>query len=225
MKRIGFHLTILVASLGAAACTGEVDSTQPTEPTDPGGTTGSPDNTFDHDNSGYRPWDLIDRLSQQGPPRFTSRVHSCAKVRVATLGNVLTSVGINVGNATMLSAGQLYTSGSNALGAPNYANRIRENIQGTTSGMSRMFDIFAAGADEIITAVPTLARCNASGAPAQLFDASNKCVAAGISCITGIPATQTHVDFCNLAVSGASDVATGKRLAVAAMMAAAYTCE
>jgi len=224
MKTFGYHLTILVASLGAAACTGDVDSNPPDSP-DTGGTSGGEGNTFDHDNSGYRPWDLIDRLAQQGPPKFTSRVHSCPKVRVATLGNVLTSVGINVGNQTMLSAGQLYTSGTNALGAPNYANRIRENIQATTSGMSRLFDIFAAGADEIIAAVPTLARCSVGGVNATLFDASNACRPEGITCITGIPATAAHLDFCNLAVSCASDAATGKRIAVAAMMAAAYTCE
>jgi hypothetical protein len=225
MKRFGFHLTILVASLGAAACTGDVDGQPPTDPNPSGSTAGGTDNTFDHDNNGYRPWDLIDRLAQQGPPKFTSRVHSCPKVRVATLGNVLTAVGINVGNTTALSAGQLYTSGTNALGGPNYANRIRENIQATTSGMSRMFDIFAAGADEIITAVPNLQRCQVGGIGATLFDASNACRPEGITCITGIPATAAHLDFCNLAVTGASDVATGKRLAVAAIMAAAYTCE
>lgn len=223
MKRIGFHLTILVASLGAYACTSDLESNP--DPLPEGSTSGGEGNTFDHPTDGYSPWDLIDRLSQQGPPKFTSRVHSCPKIRVATLGNVLTSVGINVGNATNLSAGQLYTSGFNALGAPNFANRIRENISATTSGMSRMFDIFAAGADEIIAAVPTLARCQVGGVGAQLFDANNSCRPDGITCITGIPATPAHLDFCNLAVTGASDIATGKRLAVAAMMAASYTCE
>jgi len=223
MKRIGFHLTILIATLGAAACTGDLNSDPNPQPS--GSTAGGEGNTFDHPDGTYSPWDLIDRLAQQGPPKFTSRVHSCPKVRVATLGNVLASIGINVGNQTNLSAGQLYTSGTNALGGPNYANRIRENIAATTSGMSRMFDIFAAGADEIIAAVPTLARCQVGGVGAQLFDANNTCRPDGITCITGVPATAAHLDFCNLAVTGASDVATGKRVAVAAMMAAAFTCE
>jgi hypothetical protein len=223
MKRIGFTLTILLgASLGA--CTGDLVD-EGTPPPSPDSAAGGQDNTFDHPDSGYSPWDLLDKLAQQGPPRYTSRTHSCPKVRVTTLGNVLTSVGINVGNTTNLSAGQLYTSGINAMGGPNYANRIRENITQTTSGMSRLFDIFAAGADEIMAAVPTLARCQVGGAGPVLFDANNTCHAEGITCITGVPATPAHVDFCNLAVSGASDVATGKRLAVAAMMAAAYTCE
>src|SRR5262249_47290306 len=129
------------------------DLTQPTQPPPPGSTSsGDNSQTFDHDNNGISPWDLLARLTQEGPPRYTSRVHSCSKVRYKTLGNVLTSVGINPTNATALSAGDLYTNGFNALGGPNYANRIRENIALTTSGSSREFDIFAAGAPEVITA-------------------------------------------------------------------------
>jgi hypothetical protein len=225
MKTYGCKLTILVASLGLAACATDLDddssTTQPPSPT-----SGGEDTTFDHDNTGYSPWDLIDRLTKEGPPRFTSRVHSCPKVRYRTLGNVLTSVGVNIADTTPLSAGQLYQDGFNALGGPNYANRIRENIGITTSGASREFDIFAAAADQIIAAVPTLARCQVGGVGAQLFDAATgACRADGITCITGVPASAAHLDFCNLAVSGASDLATGKRIAVAAIMAAAYTCE
>src|SRR5687768_11592662 len=142
MTNFGFKLTILVASFGAVACSTDVpddiDDTAP--PTS--GTTGDEDNTFDHDNDGYSPWELIERLAKEGPPRYTSKVHSCPKVRYATLGNVLRSVGVNTASTTNLSAGQLYTSGFNAMGGPNYANRIRENIAVTTSGASRMFDIF-----------------------------------------------------------------------------------
>ncbi|HEU0031524.1 MAG TPA: hypothetical protein VFQ53_12885 [Kofleriaceae bacterium] len=223
MNRIAYTLTFLVASLGVTACTGGVDDTAPAP--DPGGTAGGEDNTFDHDNSGFNPFDLIDRLAKQGPPRYTSRVHSCPKVRYDTLGRVLTSVGINANNTTNLSAGQLYQSGYNALGGPNYPNRIRENLNITTSGASREFDIFAAGADEVINAVPTLARCQVGGVGAQLFDASNACRADGITCIIGYPAEAAHLDFCNITVQSASDPAVGKRIAVAALLAAAYTCE
>ncbi|MBX3162255.1 MAG: hypothetical protein KF773_40195 [Deltaproteobacteria bacterium] len=224
MKRFN---TAIVASLmlGAAACAGELDDdTNTPDRPPPGSTTGDEANTFDHDNQGYSPWDLIDRLAKEGPPKYTSHVHSCSKVPYDTLGRVLTSVGVNVASTTNLSAGQLYRQGFNALGGPNYANRIRENSGITTSGMSRMFDIFAAASDEIIANVPALERCTTAGAPAQLFDASNACQASGITCITGVPATAAHVDFCNLAVAGATDPAAGRRLAVAAMMAAAYTC-
>jgi hypothetical protein len=229
MIKLGKTLTILplmILVVAATAACGGLDN--PPAPTDtpPGSTTGAEDNTFDHDNSGFNPFDLIDRLAKQGPPRFSSRVHSCAKVRYKTLGNVLTSLGVNLADATPLSAGELYTNGTNALGAPNYANRIRENIGITTSGASKEFDIFAAAADTIITAVPTLARCQVAGVGAQIFDPeTNACRTDGIACLTGVPAQAAHLEFCNITVSSASDVATGKRLAVAALLAAAYTCE
>ena len=224
MTNFGFKMTILVASFGAVACSTDVDE-EPINQPPSGSTSGDEDSTFDHENDGYSPWELIDRLAKEGPPRYTSRVHSCPKVRYATLGNVLRAVGVNTANATNLSAGQLYTSGFNAMGGPNFANRIRENIGVTTSGSSRMFDIFAAAADEIITAMPNLARCQVGGVGAAMFDANNQCRADGITCLIGQPAQPAHLDFCNLTVTSASDVTVGRRIAVAAIMAAAYTCE
>jgi hypothetical protein len=221
MTNFGFKMTILVASFGAIACSTDVDDEGTNSQPPTNGTAGGEDTTFDHENDGYSPWDLIDRLAKEGPPRYTSHVHSCAKVRYATLGNVLRSVGINPANATNLSAGQLYTGGFNAMGGPNFANRIRENIGVTTSGSSRMFDVFAAGADEVITNMSTLERCGG----ATMFDADNKCRPDGITCLIGAPATVAHLDFCNLTVTSASDVNVGKRIAVAAILAAAYTCE
>jgi len=227
MTHVGYK-TILVASLGvlAAGCTSSeipVDEEGNTPP--PGSTVGSEDNTFSHDNTTISPWELVDRLTKEGPPRYTSRVHSCPKVRYRTFGNVLASVGVNVGNNTNLSAGQLYRTGGNAMGAPNFANRIRENIAITTSGASRAFDIFAAAAPEIIAAVPTLERCQINGQPAALFNSLDQCEASGITCIIGVPAQATHLDLCNLTIQRASTPEVGKRLAVAALMAAAYTCE
>ena len=225
MTRFGYTLSILTASVLASACTD--DLAPPTQDLPPNSTTGNQDTTFDHDNDGISAWDLLDRLTKEGPPRYTSHVHSCPKVRYKTLGAVLRSVGVNTGNTQNLSAGQLYTSGANAMGAPNYANRIRENIGISTSGASREFDIFAAAADEIITNLPNLARCQVGGVGPTLFDANanDACRPEGITCLIGTPATATHVDLCNLTVTQASDHTVGKRLAVAALMAAAYTCE
>lgn len=226
MSRFGFTLAILASSVLASACTDEVP---PTEELPPGSTTGDQDTTFDHDNSGISPWELLDRLQQEGPPSYTSRVHSCPKIRYRTLGTVLRSFGVNVpatSTPTDVTAGGLYNNGFNALGGPNYANRIRENIGIATSGASREFDIFAAASDEIITAfatqtAPMVARCPG----AQLFDSTDKCRPEGISCLIGAPATTRHLDYCNLTVTSASDVTVGKRLAVATLLAAAYTCE
>lgn len=226
MKNLNYIL--LAASLGlAGACVqNELEDGTVSNPPPSGGTSsGEEENTFDHMNDGISPWELVDRLAKEGPPRYTSKVHSCPKVRYATLGNILRSVGVNTANTTALSAGQLYTQGSSALGAPNFENRIRENIGVATSGASREFDIFAAAAPEIITAIPTLTRCQVAGAPAVLFDAANVCQASGITCLIGVPATQAHIDICNASVTGATTVDIGKRLAVAVLMAAAHTCE
>jgi hypothetical protein len=220
MSRFGYTLAILASSVLASACT---DDLPPSNPPAPGNTSGGTDTTFDHDNNTISPWDLLDRLTKEGPPSFTSHMHSCPKVKYATLGNVMTGVGINVANATAVSAGDLYRNGQSALGGPNYANRLRENVALTTSGMSREFDIFAAGAPEVLTAFTggTIARCPG----AQLFDAGGACRPDGITCLIGQPATSEHVEFCNLTVNSASDNATGRKLAVATILAAAYTCE
>jgi hypothetical protein len=224
MTRFGYTLSILAASVLASACTDDV--TTQTDPNPPGSTSGDQTTTFDHENNTISAWDLLDRLQKEGPPRYTSHVHSCPKVRYRTLAAVLKSVGVNTANTANLSAGQLYTGGMNALGAPNYANRIRENLSISTSGASREFDIFAAAADEVIAAVPTLTRCQVAGVGAQLFDsASGACRPDGITCLIGTPATATHLSLCNLTVQNASDPTVGKRLAVATMLAAAYTCE
>jgi hypothetical protein len=229
MKRLGYTLTILVgASLGVAACTDPLETTPPPADTTPppgGTTTGSDGNTFDHENNSVSIWDLIDRMTKEGPPSFSSQMHGCTKPRYATLGNILSSIGVNTASTTALSAGLLYTGGGPALGAPNYGARVRENLSVTTSGASRQDDIFAAAATEVIANVGTLARCNVGSTPAVLFDAQNQCHAEGITCIIGTPATLDHVALCNETVTRASTPDIGKRLAVAALLAAAYTCE
>lgn len=218
-------LTILVASFGAA-CTDDVTTDENPNNTPPeGSTSGTESQTFDHDNNTFDPFAQIERLAKEGPPRFASRVHSCSKLRYRSLKNVLTSLGVNTTVVTTGSPGQIYRDGYNAMGGPSFANRIRENIDVTTSGASSEFDIFAAAAPEVINAVPTLARCkDASGVGAVLFE-GNTCRPDGIACLIGQPAQPAHVDFCNLTVSNASTADIGKRIAVAALLAAAYTCE
>ncbi len=223
MKRTA-HSMLLLAFAAAAGCTTEaIDTSDGEEVVPPTSTTGGVDTTYDHDNAGYSPWEYIERLQQEGPPRYTSKVHSCPKVRYQTLGTILGSLGVNMAATDPLSANQLYRNGQNAMGAPNFANRIRENIGVTTSGASRTFDIFAAAADEIIAAVPTLERCQIGGVGVQLFD-GDACRTDGITCVLGVPATPAHLEFCNAAVRSAT-AGQGQRIAVASMLAAAYTCE
>jgi hypothetical protein len=152
-------------------------------------------------------------------------VHGCAKVKYLTLSNVLTGVGVDISGTATATAGELYTDGGAAMGAPNYANRIRENVAITTSGMSREFDIFAAGAPSVIAAFTagSISRCPGT----QIFNPGTPttCRPDGLSCLLGLPASASHVDYCNLTIANSSSDALGQQLAVAAVLAAAYTCE
>jgi hypothetical protein len=221
MSRIGYTLAILASSVLASACTDDLPSSS-TDTTN-GSTSGGAGDTFDHDDdSQISPWDLLNRLETQGPPEYTAHVHACPKVRYASLYNVLTGVGADMSGSASATAGELYNDGASALGAANYPNRIRENIAITTSGMSREFDIFAAAAPSIIAAFTanTITRCPG----AQLFD-SGGCRPDGISCLIGVNASADHVAYCNATVQGASNSTIGQQMAVAAILAAAYTCE
>jgi hypothetical protein len=191
--------TILFVCL--AACTGTIEYTpDPPEPD---------------------PFDTLDSMQEAGPPRYTSRLHGCVKMRYATLGNVLASRGVDLAGTDPVSAGALYANGAQALGGPNYGARVRENIDVGLATTAKMFDIYVQAAPEIIAGLPNRPEC----AGAQLFDASGHCVARGISCLIGVPATQAHVDICNQTIVRAADVESGRRLAVATLASAAHTCE
>jgi hypothetical protein len=184
-----------------AACTGTIDAHfDPPEPD---------------------PFDTVDALEQPGPPRYTSRLHGCVKMRYATLGNVLASRGVNLAASDPLSAGAIYTNSAPALGGPNYAARLRENIGIGLATTAKLFDIYIQAAPELIAGIAARPEC----AGAQLFDSGGRCVARGISCLIGVPATQAHVDVCNDTISRAADPESGRRLAVAVLASAAHTCE
>jgi len=157
-------------------------------------------------------------------------MHSCGKMKYATMGNVLSDLGVNLGDTTKTSAGFLYTSGSGALGKPDYSNRIAEAAALSTSGAVRLYDIFVAAAPTVISNMPMVARCAVAGVATNMFDASGACTSAGISCLTGAPATQTQIDLCSSAVqSNTTDMigsnTVGQIVAVASLLAAAHTCE
>ncbi|HTL31681.1 MAG TPA: hypothetical protein VL326_01075 [Kofleriaceae bacterium] len=171
------------------------------------------------------PYTSLEREQREGPPRYTSRLHSCAKMRVATLGNVLASRGVNLAATQELSAGRMYRTSAVALGAANYPARTRENIELGVATASKIFDIYVQAAPEIIAAIPVRPECARNGQPAQLFDSSNHCVESGFSCLIGTRATPQHLAVCNETIKRANDPETGKQLAVALLAAAAHTCE
>lgn len=220
MTRFGYITAILAVSVLAPACTDSLKGDPNAPP--PGSTTGDESNTFDHNNDQISPWDLLQRIEIEGPPEFTAHMHGCVKPTYATIGNIMAGLGVNVTNTTQLSAGELYTDGFNALGGPNYANRIRENIQITTSGADKEFDIFTAAATEVMAAFTanTIAGCP----NAVMFNADGSCNASGIQCLIGTVPQADHLDYCNLTVQNASTPAIGQQMAVASILAAAYTC-
>src|SRR4051812_43001402 len=65
-----------------------------------GSTSGGMGNTFDHDNDGLDPFAVLQRIQEQGPPEISTRMHSCQKLRYATLGNVLKQLGVNLASTT-----------------------------------------------------------------------------------------------------------------------------
>ncbi len=194
--------SILLVACAAAACTGEITGGPFEEP--------PPD-----------PYEELERIQRDGPPRYTSRVHGCAKMRYLTLGNVLESRGVALGAAGEVSAGALYRDGRAALGAASYAARIRETVALGLATTSKLFDILVQAAPEIIARMPGRPECGG----AALFDAAGRCTADGVSCLIGVPATPTHLQVCEQTVSRAADVESGRRLAVAVLAAAAHTCE
>lgn len=204
MRRICILLPIV------AACTGTITGEAPTAPPT---------------HAATDPWEELEREQREGPPRYASRVHGCPKVRYATLGNLLSSRGVNLASTTPLSAGVLYRDGAGALAAPNYATLERETLEAGVSTTSKLFDIFAMAAPEIIANLPQRAACQRNGTGVRLFDDSGRCVADGISCLIGTPATPQHVEICNQTVARAVDRDAGQRLAVAVLAAAAFTCE
>jgi hypothetical protein len=216
-------LLALAAAIALGACGDPSEDAPPNMPP-AGGTTGGDGTTFNHENSAINIWEYIDRLNKEGPLTFTSRMHSCKKLPYAVLGNLLTGLGVDLTRSTAGSAGALYASGRSALGAPDYPSH-REGGLVTTAGAARQLDIFLAAADEIIPAIPMIARCKIAGVGVQLFDASDHCLIDGIACLIGVPAQQAHVDQCNTTIARASSHAAGKRLAVALLLAASYTCE
>jgi hypothetical protein len=195
--------TLALACL--VACTGEI---------------AQPGDDFTSGEDAIDPYSVLERIEREGPPRYTARVHSCPKIRYLTLGNLLASRGVDL-TRTDESAATSYRNATATLGAPDFANRARESIDTGIATASKMFDIYVQAAPEIIAHLASRPEC----AGAQLFDASGNCVASGISCLIGVPATPMHVDICNLTVARAGDVASGQQLAVAVLAAAAHTCE
>ncbi len=219
----------LLAGLAAAGCGTHVDSLSSV---DPGTPITTPETATGHVFA--HPDDLSNLYVDRNrlPPALSVQLHACGKLPYPTLGRILHSRGVNLSVPARLpekdparhSAGGLYASGAAMMGAANYALRIPESTRATVAGMSRLGDILIAAAPEIIANLPTQSDCQVDGHGVSLFD-DRGCSADGIACLLGIPAPGNIVELCNSQVRAAKDVATGQRLAVAAMALAFYVCD
>ena len=236
--------TLCVCMLLALGCQGGVDPSRMTSTGAPGedpsgggalpepdedDAAGGPLNTFHHpDSIGGMATDVreaLRRMEEEGPPLYSARVHSCRKMRYRTLGRLLATRGIDLDAEAETSAGRMWRSADQALGAPNYGARIAETTELTVATSSRMFDIFVQAAPEIIANMPSRPECQVGGVGVTLFDEGGRCVRDGITCLLGVPATDVQVAVCNDVASRASTPEQGRNIAVAAMLAAANTCE
>lgn len=242
--RIVISALAVACGLSAAACVdGRPDGIglkphdtvkeNPTENVEekPGAYAGGQDNTFDHmaglgNDAPKDAFEVLKQREEEGPAEVRTRLHSCQKLQITTLRNILTSFGVNIdatGNPP--TAGQLFKEGAGALGGANYDARVGESIVWTAAGAAKMFDILVQAAPEIIANLPNSAQCQIDGVGPQVFDENNKCVEDAVTCLIGRPATADHVAICNSVVQQASDVETGKKIAVATLLSAAHSCE
>jgi len=194
-------------------------------------TVGGEDTTFDHpsglgEDDSRDPYEIAKQREEEGSPEARARLHSCQKLQIATLRNVLTSFGVNMdAEGDPPTAAQLLNGGGTALGQANYAARSGEDLVWTAAGAAKSFDIFVQAAPEIIAAMPLTLQCQNEGAPSELFNADNTCNADGVTCLIGRPATAEHLAICNSLVTSSSTPENGKNIAVAALLSAAHSCE
>ncbi len=248
MKRNSLTPTMVASfaaalAIGAAAFAGCADA-QPTVPTgkpavdDPtqqipeqaAPYSAGEDNTHDHFNdlgvNGARdPFDILAQRLEEGEPEIRTRLHSCQKLQITSVRTVLSSLGVNLdATGDPKPAGQLLAEGTGALGAANYDGRVGESLVWSSAGAAKLFDVFVQAADEIIPAIETVDQCKLNGVGPKMFDDQNQCNKDAITCIIGVPATDDHVAICNNVVKSATDIEKGKRIAVATMLSAAFSC-
>jgi hypothetical protein len=204
------------------------------DPTDdpaeqPGAANGGEDNSFEHPSLGggaeADPFEVLAEREEEGPPEVRTRLHSCQKLQIDAVANVLASFGVDLGASNdPPTAGDLLDEGAGALGGPNYDARIGEAIVWSAAGAARLFDIFVQAAPDIIANIENAPQCQVAGQGFPMF-VGDECNEPAVTCLIGRPATPEHLAICNDLVKSATDVDTGKGIAVATLLSAAHSCE
>lgn len=237
MKRIALTL-IVGAALAIAGCSdGTSDSLSNGNNGgalggDPNGTAGGEDTTFDHSNdpgaaapgADQNPSPEPPQVKVVGSPEVTSRLHACGKLSVTSVGTMLTSRGLTGGGtrpAGALSGQAIYMQGTTpaALGAANYNGRVPEAPFASTSSMAKVFDIFTMASYDPIAATWAAPACPG----VKVIGTDGKFTKDGITCLMGKPARDEHVAIANDAI--AKNPTDGAKIAIAALLSAAHTCQ
>jgi hypothetical protein len=198
---------------------------------DPNQTAAGEKNTFDHAHESIGGengiTDIPLRVRDEaaiGTPDQVARLHGAQKISYVALGTMLTDFGVSLtataaGTAPM-TAGQLYTAGKSALGAPIYKSRTPEMSTPSTSALAKEYDIFVAGAADIIANIGKSTRC-----PGVVLVQNGQLTQDGISCLIGKPATAAHLTLANKLITDSGDPTKGPQIAVATLLAAAHISE
>jgi hypothetical protein len=234
MKHIALTL-IAVAGLALAGCSdGTSDSLNgggggPNG--DPNGTAGNENTTFDHSNdpggaapgADFQPAEP-GQVRLVGSPEITSRLHSCGKITIKSLGDILASRGLTGGGtrpAGALSGQAIFAQGATAaaFGGANYNGRVPEASFASTSAMAKMFDIFTMASYDAVNANWTAPACPG----VKVLGADGKFTQDGLTCLMGKTARPEHVAIANDAI--AKNPTDGAKIAIAALLSAAHTCQ
>lgn len=233
MKRLALALVSVFAAFVIVGCDDGSDSlsdgrTNKNGTEDPNATAGGADGTYDHNNDpaaptaeGQEPADPA-QVKMVGSPEVTSRLHACGKLSYTSLGNILTSRGIGAGQGRPANAQtpqQIYQGAAASFGAPNYPGRQGEAPFASTSAMAKMFDIFTMGSYDVSNAAFTAPACPG----VKVLDAGGKFTKDGLSCLMGKPARDEHLAIANDAIT--KNPTDGAKIAIAALLSAAHTCQ
>lgn len=191
-------------------------------------TAGAEDTTFSHSNdpngadTPFPPANPAE-VAALGSPELTSRLHSCGKLSVASLGKFLESRGVtgNGARPDKTDSGKAIFDKKDtpaALGAANYEGRVPEAPFASTSAISKMYDIFAMASYDIVAD-----DWNPPACPGVKLLDGGKFTKDAISCLLGKPATDEYVAIANDAITKSPE--DGAKIAVAAMLSAAHTCQ
>jgi hypothetical protein len=242
--RRGILATVFCISLWFAACVGGAENGDgescPTASGSGGGTSGAgaapqslPAVPFEHFNVPFDPYGHREKQLEEGPPEIRSRLRSCTRMPYATLGAFLSSRGVDLAAEAPAgeppTAGQLYKRDALALGAHYYVRQPEAYFYSTPTAF-KTFDIFVQAAAEIIANIADAAACKLDGVGRPMFDDDGNCVPESLTCLLGRPAKSEDLEICAAILAAADpsdpvDVDMKRRVAVAAFLSAAHTCE